>query len=84
MASITITWDPATGAEPSNCFDGFYDKVVEVSLDVPYDPIQMVWGEMRDSIDGPVILGFEHDPETGSKGEPIDVLLSAVRSVRYL
>lgn len=84
MQSITISWDSDTGAEPSNCFDGFNGKVFGLLVE-PFDSMQLVWDRLAQTADGDYIIeGWEHDPETGGSGEPIDVPLKDVRLIRYL
>lgn len=83
MQSIIISWDPDTGAEPSNCFDSFEGRVFRVSR-FSGDDIQFIWCEMLDRPDGYVITGWEHDPKTGLGGDRITLRLDDVRRMEYL
>lgn len=83
MESITISWDPATGAEPSNIFDEFIGRVFALGFDDGSE-VQIVWDAMVSTDDGMQIIGLHHDPVTGRVGETVQIALGPVRSVRYL
>jgi hypothetical protein len=87
MQAITITWDPDTGAEPSNCFDGFVGKVFELEHVVETNgTMQILWGSLVQHPENGehIIDGWVHDPYTGNLGAKTSVPLKHVRSIRYL